>query len=69
MIHYQTGDEIVLKIDRQGICNNDGIAHLPDETMVVIIGAGAQVGETVEAVITGKLQTSLGNSLMASAKI
>lgn len=69
MIHYQTGDEVALKIDRQGICNNDGIAHLPDETMVVILGAGAQVGETVEAIITGKLQTSLGDSLIASAKM
>lgn len=69
MTKYQTGDEIVLKIDRRGICGNDGIAHLPDETMVVILGAGAKVGEMVEAVITGKLQTSLGNSLIASAKI
>jgi uncharacterized protein YacL len=37
--------------------------------MVVIVGAGQRVGETVEAVITGKLQTSLGDSLMASAKV
>lgn len=69
MLTYCTGDEIVVKIDRQGLCADEGIAHLPDETMVVIVGAGKSVGETVEAVITGKLQTSLGNSLMASAKI
>jgi len=69
MMKYQTGDEIVLKIDRQAISGNDGIAHLPDETMVVIHGAGAKVGEIVEAVITGKFQTPLGNSLIASVKI
>ncbi len=69
MTKYQTGDEIVVKIDRQGLRINEGIAHLPDETMVVIVGAGESVGETVEAVITGKLQTSLGNSLIACTKL
>ena len=69
MVKYQNGDEIVVQIDRQGLGADEGIAHLPDETMVVIVGAGEQVGQTVQAVITGKLQTSLGNSLIASAKI
>ena len=40
MMKYQTGDEIVVKIDRQGLRVDEGIAHLPDETMVVIVGAG-----------------------------
>lgn len=66
---YHTGDEIVVRIDREGLGLDEGIAHLPDETMVVIIGAGEHVGETVSAVITGHLQTSLGESLMASAKL
>lgn len=65
---YRNGDEIIVKIDRQGLCADEGIAHLPDDTMVVILGAGDHVGQTVEATITGRLQTSLGNSLMASAK-
>jgi uncharacterized protein YacL len=69
MTRYQTGDQIVVRIDREGLGVDEGIAHLPDETMVVIVGAGQRVGETVEAVITGKLQTSLGDSLMASAKV
>ena len=69
MMKYQTGDEIVVKIDRQGLRVDEGIAHLPDETMVVIVGAGECVGQTVEAVITGKLQTSLGDSLIATAKL
>ena len=69
MSMYHTGDEIVVKIDRQGLRYDEGIAHLPDDTMVVIVGAGESVGEMVEAIITGKLQTSLGDSLIASAKI
>jgi uncharacterized protein YacL len=66
---YHTGDEIVVEIDRDGLGADEGIAHLPDETMVVIVGAGARVGQKVQAVITGRLQTSLGYSLMASAKL
>jgi len=69
MAKYQNGDEIIVKIDRQGLGVDEGIGHLPDETMVVIVGAGERVGETVEAVITGKLETSLGESLIASAKV
>ena len=69
MNKYHNGDEIVVQIDRDGLGVDEGIAHLPDETMVVIVGAGQRVGETIEAVITGKLETSLGESLMASAKI
>lgn len=68
MTRLHTGDEITLKIDREGLGLDEGIGHLPDETMVVIIGAGERVGQTVEAIITGRLQTSLGESFMASAK-
>lgn len=68
MTRYRAGDEIIVQIDREGLGLGEGIGHLPDETMVVIVGASERVGETVEAVITGKLYTSLGTSLMASAK-
>ena len=69
MMKYKTGDEIVVQIDREGLGLGEGIAHLPDDTMVVIVGASECVGETVEAVITGRLQTSLGTSFMASVKM
>jgi len=68
MTRYKSGDEITVKVDRQGLGVDEGIGHLPDETMVVILGAGERVGETIEAVITGKVQTSLGDSFIASAK-
>ena len=68
-MRYRTGDEITITVDREGLGMGEGIAHLPDETMVVIVGAGSQVGETVDAVVTSVLQTSLGDCLLASAKM
>lgn len=67
-LNYSKGDEIDVTIDRPGLGMDEGIAHLDDNTMVVVVGAGDRVGETVHAVITGRLQTSLGNSFMASLK-
>ena len=67
-MRYRTGEELTLTVDREGLGVDEGIAHLPDETMVVIVGAGACVGQTLDAVITGVLQTSLGDCLLASAK-
>lgn len=68
MARYHSGDEITVMIDREGLGVDEGIAHLPDETMVVVVGAGERVGQTVEAVVTQQLETSLGYSLMAMAK-
>jgi uncharacterized protein YacL len=66
-MRYRTGDEITIMVDREGLGIDEGIAHLPDETMVVVIGAGSRVGEMIHAVITGVVQTSLGDSVLASA--
>jgi uncharacterized protein YacL len=68
-MRYRTGDEISITVDREGLGLDEGIAHLPDETMVVVIGAGSNVGQTVDAVVTSILQTSLGDCLLASAKL
>lgn len=68
MQKYRAGDEITVTVDRAGLGEGEGIAHLPDETMVVIVGAEECVGETVCAVVTNILQTSLGDSLMAYVK-
>lgn len=68
-MHYRSGDEISITVDREGLGLDEGIAHLPDETMVVVIGAGSKLGQTVDAVVTSILQTSLGDCLLASAKL
>jgi len=68
-VHYRAGDEITIMVDREGLGVDEGIAHLPDDTMVVVVGAGARVGETVDAIVRGTVQTSLGDCLLASAKL
>ena len=68
MKKYHAGDEITVTVDRAGLAEGEGIAHMPDETMVVLLDADKRVGETVQAVVTNVLQTSLGDSLMAYVK-
>ena len=68
-MRYRTGDEISITVDREGLGLDEGIAHLPDETMVVVVGAGSCVGRSVDAVVTSVIQTSLGDCLLASAKL
>ncbi|MGC8861796.1 MAG: hypothetical protein ACP5R5_03360 [Armatimonadota bacterium] len=66
---YRRGDEIEVVIDRAGLGADEGIGHLPDETMVVIFGAGGKVGTAVQATIVGVQQTPLGASVLANAKM
>ena len=68
MMNYRMGDEIVVKIDRDGIGHDKGIGHLSDESMVIIFGAGERVGEDVQAIITDLFNTDAGSSYLALAK-
>ena len=63
------GDEIEVVIDRDGLGVDEGIGHLPDETMVVIVGAGGKVGAAVQATVMWVEQTPLGASVLANAKV
>lgn len=65
---YHPGEEIVVTVDRIGLGEDEGIAYLPDDTMVVVVGAGKNIGETVEAVISCVRETFLGPSILANAK-
>lgn len=66
---YSHGDEIEVVIDREGLGVDAGVGHMPDETMVVIVGAGGRVGEAVHATVIGFAQTPLGTSVLANAKL
>ena len=68
MNSYCCGDEIEVVIDRDGLGMDEGVGHLPDETMVVIAGAGGRVGEAVEATIIAVERTPLGAGLRANAR-
>jgi uncharacterized protein YacL len=56
----QPGDELNLKIVRDGKEANQGVGYLDDGTMVVVDGAHGRSGERLPVVITGALQTPTG---------
>jgi len=66
---YRRGDEIEVVIDREGLGADEGIGHLPDDTMVVIFGAGGKVGTAVQATVVAVERTPLGASVLANAKL
>ena len=64
---YNRGDEIEVIIDRDGLGDDQGVGHLPDQTMVIIVGAGGKTGCSIKARITAVEKTSLGASVVANA--
>lgn len=64
---YRFGEQIEVVIDRDGLGTDEGIAHMPDETMVVVTGAGGKVGEMVRATVLKVELTPLGPSVRANA--
>ena len=68
MNSYCRGDEIEVVIDRDGLGMDEGVGHLPDETMVVIVGAGGRIGEAVQATVVAVERTPLGPGLRANAR-
>lgn len=68
MKKYHRGDEMSVRVERSGLEPEEGIAHLSDDTMIIVLGAGERVGEMVDVVVTSDIQTSLGDSLIAAVK-
>lgn len=60
---YLPGDNIDLKILKQGKEPDQGVGYLDDGTMVVVEGGGQYIGEEVVVVVTGALQTSAGRMI------
>jgi len=65
---YSRGDEIEVIIDRDGLGQDAGVGHLPDDTMVVIVGAGGKIGESVRATVVHVERTMLGPSVLANVQ-
>jgi uncharacterized protein YacL len=62
----QPGDELNLKIVRDGKESHQGVGYLDDGTMVVVDGAHGRSGERLAVTITGALQTSTGRRVVAT---
>ena len=67
-MQYRPGEKLLVTVDREGLDPGERIGHLPDETMVVIVGGDSKVGERIEVVVAKILETSLGKSVMAYPK-
>ena len=61
----QPGDELNLKIVREGKEQSQGVGYLEDGTMVVVNEAKALIGQRKAVVVTGALQTPTGRMVFA----
>ncbi|MBW4655726.1 MAG: PIN/TRAM domain-containing protein [Kaiparowitsia implicata GSE-PSE-MK54-09C] len=62
---YLPGDNLELKILKQGKEPEQGVGYLNDGTMVVVEGGDRLIGEETIVVVTGALQTSAGRMIFA----
>ncbi len=56
----QPGEKLLLKIVREGKENSQGVGYLEDGTMVVVEGAKNLLGQRLDVIVTGALQTPSG---------
>jgi uncharacterized protein YacL len=61
----QPGDELQLKIAREGKEADQGVGYLDDGTMVVVEGARSRIGERLGVIVTGALQNPTGRIVFA----
>ncbi|MFZ0407007.1 MAG: TRAM domain-containing protein [Cyanobium sp.] len=61
----QPGDNLQLKIVREGKEADQGVGYLEDGTMVVVEDARRRIGERLPVTITGALQTPTGRMVFA----
>ena len=62
------GELLELKIVREGKDKGQGIAYLPDGTMVVVNNGQAQMGQTVQVQVQSLLQTGAGVIVFADLR-
>jgi len=60
------GEEMVVRVTREGKEYNQGVAYLDDGTMIVIDNARRLIGQTAKVVVTSILQTSAGRMIFAN---
>ena len=62
------GEEMTVRIVREGTEPGQGVAYLDDGTMVVVENGRRHVGETLDAEVTTVLQTSAGRMIFGKVK-
>lgn len=62
------GEEIAVQIVKEGKEPGQGVAYLPDGTMIVVDGGRRLLGETAHVVVGNVMQTSAGRMIFAKVK-
>ena len=59
------GEKLRVALVRSGKEDHQGVGYMPDGTMIVVNQAAAQIGKSVDAVVTTTLQTASGTLIFA----
>ena len=59
------GEQMTLKVIKDGKENNQGIGYLDDGTMIVVENGRRYIGKTIHVMVTSVLQTSAGRMIFA----
>lgn len=59
------GEEMVVRVMKEGKENSQGVAYLDDGTMIVVDNGRKYIGESLPVVVTSVLQTAAGRMIFA----
>jgi uncharacterized protein YacL len=62
------GEEMIVRVIRDGKESGQGVAYLDDGTMIVVDGGRRFIGEQVSVLVTSVLQTAAGRMIFAKPK-
>jgi uncharacterized protein YacL len=65
-VPYQAGDDVAVRLVKQGREHGQAVGYLDDGTMVVVESATAQIGSEVDARVRNVIQTTTGRMIFAS---
>lgn len=62
------GEEMNVRVMKDGKENGQGVAYLEDGTMIVVEGGKYLIGKTLDVIVTSVLQTAAGRMIFAKPK-
>jgi uncharacterized protein YacL len=65
-VPYTAGDELAVRVVKEGREHGQAVAYLDDGTMVVVEQAAARIGSQVEVRVTNVIQTTTGRMIFAA---
>jgi uncharacterized protein YacL len=65
-VPYSAGDEITVRLVKEGREHGQGVGYLDDGTMVVVEKASEQIGSQVDATVRNVIQTTTGRMVFAA---